>query len=206
MADSPPKRERITLTHLERASSATPSTPVERPRIDSPATPMERPRIELDSGTHSRPRSVVQVRFQPIWDHIEALRTFVGAYCRTRLSAAAAERAILVAHELLENAVRYGDVTAEVEFDLRVDPAGRMFEIRVINDAVASRSEILKKELERIDRLEPETAFGTAVQRARSTRSASGMLGLSRVRFEGQVELTAHVDGRRVEVVARGRA
>jgi hypothetical protein len=142
------------------------------------------------------------VRFQPLWDHIEHLREFVGAYCKTRLSPGVAERAILVAQELLENAVKYGDVTGEIELDLRVDETGRRFEIHVHNDAVASRTEILRREIERLEGVDPEAGFEAAMQKSRGNL---GMIGLARIRHEGEVDVTLLVDGRRVEVVARGR-
>jgi hypothetical protein len=116
-----------------------------------------------------------------------------------------AERAILVAQELLENAVKYGDVTGEIELDLRLEENGRMFEIHVSNDAVASRVDILEKELRRLEALEPAAAFEAAMQRAKSSRNGGAMIGLARIRDEGAVDLTLHIDGRRVEVVARGK-
>jgi hypothetical protein len=143
------------------------------------------------------------VRFPPIWSHIAPLATYIGALLEVQKRADAAERVAIVAHELLENAVKYGDPASEVKLDVFTAP-GQSVVIRVTNRAHPSRVAILERELHRNRATTPQEAFTRAFERLQHLPEGSTMLGLARVALEanlriettsGLVVATATIDG-----------
>src|SRR4051812_11575662 len=98
----------------------------------------------LDQGL-SRP--VLVVRFPTSWEHIDPLRHYVMLYAKC-CSPGVAERVGIVLQELLENAVKYGDPSTDVELQVELDPGTphRGVELRVSNFAHRSRLVVLEKE------------------------------------------------------------
>lgn len=143
------------------------------------------------------------VRFPPKWNHIEPLRQYIDLAARGRGYNGAADKLNIVAQELLENAVKYGDPSSEVELELRFLESLKSggIEIRVSNKAHPSRLALLDKEYQRT-RAEPaREAFAKALQRTQRLPEGATMLGLSRIAMEAS--LTLEVSGDRVVLIAR---
>lgn len=130
---------------------------------------------------------VLAVRFPPIWSHIAPLATYIGAVLEVQKRADAADRVAIVAHELLENAVKYGDPASEVKLD--VFTAGQSLIIRVTNKAHPSRIGILEREVRRNRATTPQEAFTKALERLQHLPEGSTMLGLSRVGLEANLAI-----------------
>jgi hypothetical protein len=145
------------------------------------------------------PRRVfhVELPIRAEWDTIEPLRASVLACVRAVFQdVSMSETLSMIATELVENAVKYGDWT-------RRDPAAR-FTLRVAGDedAVevvvsnpvhpAAGTERLLHEVRRIaDASSAEDVYLERMRALAATPGGEGGLGLARVAFEGQCELAA---------------
>lgn len=138
-------------------------------------------------------------RFEASWDRIEPIRSFVTSYVRQRLGDEAADNAALAVGELLENAVKYGDLMGEVEVEMACDEPTRTIEIKVSNHARQARIRVLRREFERCQDGAGQ-AFKNAMLRLSKLPPGMTMLGLSRIAEVASLAL--EVDGSRVTLVA----
>lgn len=147
---------------------------------------------------------VTLVRVPPRWPNIRPIAAHVE-FCVTSMTyEERGKRAGVVAHELLENAVKYGDLSNNLEIEVRMPPSGMRFVIRVTNRATSSRVQSLREEIERIARVSPEQAFLEAIRRASGRPNGNSMIGLARITHEGGVTLSVDELQGVVSVVARG--
>jgi hypothetical protein len=144
---------------------------------------------------------VVYVRFLPSWNHIEPLRLYIDVAVRSKTRNGMADRATMVAHELLENAVKYGDPTADVELQVYIAELGSAVDVRVSNKAHPSRVAILEREFQRTRGDSAREAFARALQRLQKLPNGTTMLGLARIATEATLQV--EVSGDRVIVSAR---
>jgi hypothetical protein len=75
-------------------------------------------------------------------------------------------------------------------------------EVRVTNDTVPVRVDMLRSHLERLAN-DPEAAFLEEMRRSVSGGSSKAMLGLARVVHEAKLALELYIAGSRLTVVAR---
>ena len=138
--------------------------------------------------------ATLAVRFPPVWTHIQPLAVYVAAVLEMRNRSDSADRVAIVANELIENAVKYGDPASEVTFELFVE-MGQAIVVRVTNKAHPSRVAILERELKRNTTTSPREAFARALERLTHLPEGSTMLGLARVTLEAElsVETAANV-------------
>ncbi len=141
------------------------------------------------------------VRFPPVWAHIDPLRQYVDVWVRGKMRNGAADRAGMIVQELLENAVKYGDPTTEIEFEIHTSDAPVFMEIRVTNRAHPSRVAILEREFQRTHTDSAREAFARALNRLQRLPEGTTMLGLARIAMESALSLD--VSGDRVSVTAR---
>lgn len=134
-----------------------------------------------------RPQFVVS--FPPVWEQIEPLRQYIAVWVRAKAGTEGADRAVLVAQELLENAVKYGDPKFDVELSLSVSRAGQVVDVRVVNRAHRTRLTLLEREVQRNRSDDPRDAFARALERLQRLPEGSTMLGLSRVALESSLEV-----------------
>lgn len=145
---------------------------------------------------------LVQLRFQPLWLYVDAVRDFCGFFARATFDdGAVGDRVGLVVHELVENAIRYGD---DAELEVRVEHHGEAMSVAVTNTTTAQQAERLEAVFEQLATADAGEAYQKAVESSiRGPQETSG-IGLPRVRFEGQVELSLCRSPGRVTIVARG--
>jgi hypothetical protein len=154
-----------------------------------------------DPGASSR---LVQLRFKPLWLYVDAVREFCGFFARASFEDdVLGQRVGIIVHELVENAVRYGD---EQELELMVERSGSGVLVRVANTATADRAERLKKIFDEISLHTPSEGYARALRHAASLPPSESGLGLPRIRYEGQVDLQLDVTPGRVAITARGSA
>jgi len=150
------------------------------------------------NGSHR----LVQLRFKPLWLYIDAVREFCGFFARATFEdAELGQRVGLVVHELVENAVRYGD---DQELELRVERSIAGIAVHVANTTSEARVARLKKVFDELMSLRPADAYKRALRNAALLPPSESGLGLPRIRYEGQVDLELDASPGRVAITARG--
>jgi hypothetical protein len=143
--------------------------------------------------------SLIRFACEPGSNLLEDVHQFVEAYLKLRFRPSVAQRVSLAAYELFSNALDYGSVSSEVVFEV-LERADRV-EVRVTNDAIRARLEMLTDRVNRL-RDDPEATFVEEMRRYVGGGVSRAMLGLARVRHEAQMDLDLTVEDSRVVVVA----
>jgi hypothetical protein len=137
-----------------------------------------------------------------LWLYVDAIREFCGFFARATFDDSdVGERVGIVVHELVENAIRYGD---DIELELRVEREGDAMLVVVANTAPTERIDHLKRVVADLNGLEPREGYLRALQDAAQRSSGLSGLGLPRVRYEGKVTIQLSTEPDRVTVTARG--
>jgi hypothetical protein len=147
---------------------------------------------------------IIHIRLRPLWAYLDGIREFAKFFCTTTFDEAVAERAQLVIHEMLENAVKYSERDAnDVELSIRSD--GKLLDISVTNRPSTDALGVLREEFANLSSRDAETAYFEAVTRASALPNGVSRLGLARMRFEGRFELAMDEDtDGRIRVTAHG--
>jgi hypothetical protein len=127
---------------------------------------------------------------------------FVAGYANTAFSAVTADRVTLASRELLDNALRYSLMMHEVTYELSATRTE--VHVSVHNATIASRVEVLRAHLERIQE-DPQRAYALELERSKSSSGRRAMLGLVRICHEADMTLRASVDGNNVALAASCR-
>jgi len=149
---------------------------------------------------------LVEIRFRPFWEYIEAVRHLGESLCKTTFgTSSVSDRVQLVIQEALENAVKYSETGLEEELEITISSSSENIEITIASKPTPEDLERLRAELDWIGGKDPQTAYIEAFKRAADTPGGSARLGLARMRFEGKVELSLDEtkDGR-IRLSARG--
>ncbi len=133
-------------------------------------------------------------------DVLENTLTFISTYARRRFLIPTAEALSLATRELLENALNYGSVSGQVLLELIETP--KVTAVRVTNDTIPARLEMLTKHLQRLWS-NPEAVFVEEMKRLAAGSGPKPMLGLARVMHEAGLAIDVYVDKLRISVVAR---
>lgn len=140
------------------------------------------------------PTVLLSVQFRPVWAQISPLRQYVQTWVGTQ-APKLTERTEMVLQELLENAVKYADPSANVKLELRIDRGQHGVELKVSNKAHAKRTALLKQEFASMSTTESaRDSFSRALERAKSLPPGISMLGLARIVTEADVGLKIHDD------------
>jgi hypothetical protein len=146
----------------------------------------------------------LMLRMKPPWVFIDEIRRFVESFCACacELAVNRESQLALAVHELMQNAVPHSH-DQEVDLILEVDPAANRVAVSVTNACVESEYHSLK---DRIDRMnsEPDALRHYVTAMKESPATIRGGLGLARVRFEAQLELSISRAAGRVTVHASG--
>jgi anti-sigma regulatory factor (Ser/Thr protein kinase) len=143
------------------------------------------------------------LRMKPPWVFVDEIRRFVESFCACACPGRSREAQVALAvHELMQNAIpQAGGQT--VDLSLEVDPPANCIEITVSNPCPEEAYRELMGRLERLY-AEPDALRSYLKAMNEVPLPTRGGLGLARVRFEAQLELSATLDGQRVTIVARG--
>jgi len=150
---------------------------------------------------------LVSLTFRPAWAYIDGIREFGRFFCETTFKqAGVAERARVVLQETLENAIKYSSATEDSKLELEIASDGCELYISTLSHADPAHLESLREEIEMLHRFDPEAAFIAAFARAARTPGGPARLGLARMRYETQFELSVseEADGN-VRVIAVGK-
>jgi len=117
-----------------------------------------------------------------------------------------AARVALVAHELLENSLKYS-VDGAASLTIDVSPADdtnmRSVSVGVWCRGQASHTDTLRRALDEIAAAEDPSAYYLSAMRRSAKRASGSGLGLARIRAEGEMDLTGDFEGDGVCVRAR---
>lgn len=145
----------------------------------------------------------LMIRMKPPWVFVDEIRRFVESFCLCACPGQCREGQVALAvHEMMQNAIPQSG-GEDVDLTLQVDPGANRIEVAVSNPC--SQEQFLELR-ERVDRLnsEPDALRSYLRAMAEAPASTRGGLGLARIRFEAQLELSVIREGRRVTVLARG--
>lgn len=155
------------------------------------------------TNTHIDPdQQVLFLKMQPDWQLIDEVRRFVERFCAAACEGTDREAQLaLAAHELVQNAISNASEPG-VELQLQVDPSQARVSIAVTNrcqvEQVAELAERIRRAHAEPD---PLAAYLSAM---RAAPGARGGLGLARIRFEADLDLSVEQRGDRVTVIAAG--
>lgn len=151
-------------------------------------------------------KPLVLMRFRPAWAYIEGIREFGRFFCQTTFGTPElAERARVIIQETLENAVKYSTDTPDSELELVIEASDNRIEFSVASTPDPAHMATLREELSALAGLDPAEAFRQAFVRAAMEPESSSRIGLARIRYEGNVELSLREEpGGRVRVTAAG--
>ena len=145
----------------------------------------------------------LMLRMKPPWVFVDEIRRFVESFCACACPGATREAQVALAvHELMQNAIPHAGGES-VDLTLQVDPIADRIEIAVSNPATDEQFQDLKGRLDRIN-LEPDPLQSYLRAMAEAPMNQRGGLGLARVRFEAQLDLSITHEGNRITVLARG--
>ncbi len=146
----------------------------------------------------------LMLRMKPPWVFVDEIRRFVEAFCSCACPGESREAQVALAvHELMQNAIPHAGGES-VDLTLQVDPGADRIEIAVSNPATDEQFAELKGRLDRIN-LEPDPLQSYLRAMAEAPMNQRGGLGLARVRFEAQLDLSITREGNRITVLAWGR-
>jgi hypothetical protein len=156
--------------------------------------------VRVSQGRPATEPTVVEIRSRCHDDVVEYTHAFAAAYARSRFRSAVVQPLSVASYELLSNAVSYGSAAGEIVFQFLEAP--QSVGVRVSNDAVQVRLDMLRSHLDRISR-DPEGAFLEEMKRSVGGGAARPMLGLARIVHECKLVLDVHIDGSHLAIAAR---
>jgi anti-sigma regulatory factor (Ser/Thr protein kinase) len=146
----------------------------------------------------------LMLRMKPPWVFVDEIRRFVESFCACACPGQSREAQVALAvHELMQNAIPHAGGES-VDLTLQVDPVADRIEIAVSNPATEEQFQDFKGRLDRINQ-EPDPLQSYLRAMAEAPMNQRGGLGLARVRFEAQLELSITREGNRITVLAWGR-
>jgi hypothetical protein len=144
---------------------------------------------------------MLMLQFKPLWDYIDEVRDFCSRFVTRGFGNDGIGQQIgMIVHELVENAIRYGD---EQELVLRIERTSDAVVVCVANTTTDERAAQLKRVVKELLSMPPEEAYARALRRSMSLPSKESGLGLPRILHEGQAELQLDVAPGRVSLMAR---
>ncbi|HVU02464.1 MAG TPA: hypothetical protein VHE30_11960 [Polyangiaceae bacterium] len=147
---------------------------------------------------------LVHLRFRPLWLYLDQVRDFCGFFARASFdSDQLGERVGIIVHELVENAVRYGD---DQELEVTLERRADEILVCVANTTTDERAGKLRALVAEMARQSPGEAYAAAMRLAATLPKTESGLGLPRIRYEGRVDLEVETTPGRVSVTARGTA
>ncbi len=142
----------------------------------------------------------IEMVFGPLWTYISSVRSFLQNFLSITLTDNKwAEVISTAASELVENAVKYSSEDG-VKISIEHDDERRTLCLTVENYANTDNLKVLTSEVEKINTGEPEEAYLKKMQEVALRTDGGSQLGLARIRYESDAEISINVDGNLVKV------
>ena len=145
----------------------------------------------------------LELRPRPHLDMVWAIRQLIETYYKPVLrDASLLDRLSVATHELLENAVKYGgDGPTSLLVEIVTSPQ-RLLHVEVRNPVAHEHVPALRDLLAEMARIgDPMTFYQARMVRAAKLKEGSG-LGLARISFEAEMQLSMTVDDQHVSMAA----
>ncbi len=147
-------------------------------------------------------RAVLFLRMPPLWSTVDGVRRLVESFCASAApDAARDEQLALAAHELLQNAFA-GSPDADVELEAEIDRRAGRIRVSVTNACEPAHIPALVARVARVQA--HRTPLAAHLEALRDDPQGHGGVGLSRIRYEAELDLRIGVDGARVTIHAEG--
>jgi anti-sigma regulatory factor (Ser/Thr protein kinase) len=144
------------------------------------------------------------LRMKPPWVFIDEIRRFVESFCACACTGHNREEQLALAvHELMQNAVPHSH-DDEIELTLEVEPAADRVAVAVTNQCTEAEYAALSERIARMNH-EPDALKHYLKAMAETPTDRRGGLGLARVRFEAQLDLSVSRSTGRLTVHAAGK-
>jgi hypothetical protein len=155
----------------------------------------------MEPESDSRPNHYVELRFEPRWTYISAVRKFLASFFLIGLSdKERAEQISMAASELLENAVKYSsDDNSQLRIEVR--RRGEQIDLMVENPADPQQINVLRRELALVNAGEADDGYLRRMEEA-AREAGQSRLGLIRIRYEAGAVLRLETNDRTVRVHA----
>jgi hypothetical protein len=151
-----------------------------------------------------KPRIYLSMRMKPPWVFIDELRRFTESFCECACPEDNREAQLALAvHELMQNAVPHCH-DEEVELRLDVDPPRDLVSVSVSNRCTDEEFKALSERIAHMNG-EPDALAHYLAKMHETPVSTRGGLGLARIRFEAQLEVSVTREGAGLTVHASGR-
>lgn len=146
----------------------------------------------------------LMLRMKPPWVFIDEIRRFVESFCACAATGANRESQLALAvHELMQNAVPHSH-EEEVELTLEVEPEVDRVAVSVSNACTDVEFNALAERIQKMNR-EPDALQHYLRAMKDTPVHTRGGLGLARIRFEAQLELSVSRSWGRLTVHAFGK-
>jgi anti-sigma regulatory factor (Ser/Thr protein kinase) len=146
----------------------------------------------------------LSLRMKPPWVFIDELRRFVESFCACACPGGEREAQLALAvHELMQNAVPNSH-DEEVELTLEVEPDADRVAVSVSNRCTDAEYHALVDKIDRMNN-EPDALKHYLVAMKETPATTRGGLGMARVRFEAQLDLSVSRQAGRLTIHASGR-
>jgi len=152
------------------------------------------------------PRAYFTLTFSPCYELVSTVRRYVTEFYETVLGDAdMASRVGLATHELLENAVKYGDTNGAASLRVYVtgDDAHQVITVQTTNPAERPDIDRLQSIIARFEVEDREAVYQDMIRASASIEGDSSGLGIARICVEGEMDVVADVEGGIVSVSAK---
>jgi signal transduction histidine kinase/ActR/RegA family two-component response regulator len=147
----------------------------------------------------------LRLSFPKSWERLDCVRESAGFFTRaTYHDVIAAERVGLVVHELVENAIKYS-MPGEEPVCVDVCASPEFFRVTVKNRSNSQLFSDLERALCAVSGNDPAEVYFRALDRCRRAPEGVSGLGLPRLAYEAQVEISAELRQGEALVSAMGR-
>jgi hypothetical protein len=149
-------------------------------------------------------KTLIEMEMPVVWSHVRAIRQRIAESLADH-PVGVVEAAQMVASELVENAVKYGDsVPACEKVRVTVSLEGNDVVIAVSNGIQNQRRvAALRERIERVNEMSADTLFMNRIEHILMHPSEHGELGLYRIGSEGRFHLEIIEENQAVTIVAR---
>lgn len=136
----------------------------------------------------------IEMIFGPRWTYIATVRTFLQNFLATTLADnKKADVISMAASELLENAVKYAS-SEGTKICVRHNKEDNKLYLLVENFSNKDNIDILMKEVAFINNGDPEKIYLKKMQEAALRTDGKSLLGLARIRYEGNTEIDIKIE------------
>jgi hypothetical protein len=140
--------------------------------------------------------------FRPSIDLISVVRRFVQEFYEEVLHVEAGSQLALATHELLENAVKYGDGETRLSIEVTQEGEGSAVLVRTVNRTVTRHVERIEGLFAEMTRTgDPFTFYQAMMRKSLATPNESG-LGLARIAAEADMRITHELVNDTLTIVA----